>query len=75
MKILEFQSLKFGIQFWVKTSDEDSLTGTWKLFVIEFVITFGENLDDVHSNTLNNIHNLKTMKYGEFIINLRKKFE
>jgi hypothetical protein len=66
-----FGALRPDLQYWVKLGDEDKRRDIWKLFIVEFAITFGrKDLDEYH-NTLEKMRIFKSEKYSTMVNSIR----
>jgi hypothetical protein len=63
------------LQFWVRIGDEDKHKEIWKLYIVEFAITFGRKIEGEFKNSLEKMKGTKTNKYSPLVKMLRKIFD
>jgi hypothetical protein len=70
-----FGALRPDLQFWMKLGEEGKQKDIWKLFIVEFAITFGRKLEREFNNILEKMRHFKTNKYSSMINHIREEME
>jgi hypothetical protein len=65
--VKQFGALRPDLQYWVKLGDEYKKKEIWKLFMVEFAITFGKRDTDEYHNSLDKMRMQKTDKYSSMV--------
>jgi hypothetical protein len=65
--VKQFGNIRPDLQYWVKLGDEDKKKDIWKLFMVEFAITFGKRDTDEYHNSLDKMRMHKTDKYSRLV--------
>jgi hypothetical protein len=71
--VRSFGALRPDLQFWVKLGDEDKRKDIWKLFIVEFAITFGKRDTDEYHNSLEKMKIHKSDKYSTMVNYIREE--
>jgi hypothetical protein len=69
--VKQFGNIRPDLQYWVKLGDEDKKRDIWKLFLVEFAITFGKRDTGEYHNTLEKMKTAKTLKYARLVNHIK----
>jgi hypothetical protein len=71
--IKQFGNIRPDLQYWVKLGDEDKKRDIWKLFLVEFAITFGKRDTDEYHNSLDKMRTQKAIKYSRLVNHIKEE--